>query len=137
MKDIAPIVWEPKYTVRSEAIDIQHQRLFDITNQLVDVYRSGSSDLLPTFYELLDFLSKHFHTEHMAMKEANYPDLENHMQQHEIFTEEIGKYLKRYQEGDTKVAASMLAFLSRWVFDHTTSIDLKYRDYLMVRRMKA
>jgi hemerythrin-like metal-binding protein len=136
MSKLEPISWHPGYSVQIKAIDEQHQRLFGIVNTLIDLYQQGSDDLLPAFHGLVDFVSQHFHTEHMAMKKMKYPGLAEHMAEHESFTDRVLVFLKDYQADDEELTLNMIRFLGNWVTNHTLNVDLKYRDYMLKYRFK-
>lgn len=129
MTEFQHITWDPKYTVNIEAIDVQHQELFSLVNQLIDLHESGSVELYPIFKNLVDYLSKHFHTEQMAMMKMRYPRFAAHIQQHQAFTEKIHEFLQGYKEQDRNLTQKMLFFLMNWVFSHTTDIDQQYAVY--------
>lgn len=42
MPQFRRLVWDPQYTVHDETLDAQHQELFRITNNLLDLYEQGS-----------------------------------------------------------------------------------------------
>jgi hemerythrin-like metal-binding protein len=107
VKGMTRITWDEKFTVHNEAIDAQHRKLFDITNHLMEVYESDSGRLLEVISELIDYLSYHFHAEHIVMKNANYPDLSQHTKEHERFTDKIQEFLKKYREDDPDLAFEM------------------------------
>jgi hemerythrin len=130
MTDFEHITWDTKYSVHVEAIDVQHQELFSIVNLLIDLHQSGSTELYPTFKNLVDYLSKHFHAEQMIMSEMRYPRIAAHIQQHQAFTEKIHEFLKGYKEQDRNLTQKMLFFLTNWIFSHTTDIDQQYGSYL-------
>jgi len=75
------LTWEPKYSVQNEALDAQHQKLFTVVNRLLDVFESDT-DVLPTITELIDYLSTHFHTEHLVMLNSNFPEFPGHSAEH-------------------------------------------------------
>ncbi len=127
---LSRITWIPKYSVAVEAIDAQHRKLFDTMNHLLDVFESDSGDPFPVIKELVDYLSIHFHAEHMVMAEARYPDFAGHMQEHKKFTTRTEQFLKGYKEQNQEVTFDMVVFLRDWVFGHTCGIDQGYGDYL-------
>ena len=129
MSDFQRIAWDPIYSVQVKTIDAQHQELFSIVNQLIDLHESGSADMYPVFKRLVDYLSRHFHAEQMHMKQMKYPMIGLHIQEHTAFTEKIQEFLGRYQEGDRELSRKMLVFLSDWVFSHTTNVDIKYAAF--------
>lgn len=131
MVKISRITWEPVYSVHVEVLDEQHRKLFDTVNQLIDVFERGSDDLLSVIHGLIEYLSMHFHQEHMVMMNAGYPDFLKHSEEHRKFTEKIGQFLKAYSEGDAELGLNMLLFMKEWVRDHTTMLDLQYGEYLL------
>jgi hemerythrin-like metal-binding protein len=131
MKELSRMQWEPKYSVNVEEMDVQHRKLFDILNHLVDIFESGADDLLPVINDLVKYLSYHFHQELMVMKNADYPRFLIHSQEHQKFTEQVHEFLKSYKAGDKNLASEMLSFLSTWVREHTLKVDKQYGDYLL------
>lgn len=137
MTEFQHITWDPKYTVHVKAIDIQHQELFSLVNQLIDLHESGSAELYPILKDLVDYLSKHFHAEQMVMTEMGYPKIATHIQHHQAFTEKIHKFLQGYKEQDRNLTQKMLFFLSSWVFSHTKDIDQQYAVFFQKTTQKG
>lgn len=136
MDKLDRINWNPRYTVHAEALDLQHQKLFDITNKLLDKYESGSDQCYEIIEELVDYLSKHFHAEQLLMMELNYPEYQKHMEAHKYFIDKVEAFLYGYRNGAKNLTDSMLAFLRDWIFSHTTTFDLKYGEYLLKSRQQ-
>lgn len=131
MTKLSRITWAPSYSVHVEILDAQHQKLFDIVNHLIDVFESGSGDFLSVINDLIDYLSVHFHQEHIIMMRAKYPDFVNHSQEHQKFTEKVEEFLACYKQGDQDLGFNMVVFLKNWVRDHTTKTDMEYGEYLL------
>lgn len=127
---LSRIKWDPLYSVHDEVLDAQHRILFETVNRLIGVFESGSGNLLPAIKELIDYLSVHFHQEHMVMMNANYPNFSNHSNEHQTFTERVREFLEEYKEGDENLGRNMVVFLKDWVRDHTQILDVQYGEYL-------
>jgi len=127
------IVWDPQFSVQVEEIDAQHQELFSTVNHLIDLHAGNSKELYPVLKRLVDYLSQHFRTEQKLMMEMGYPDLARHIKEHQLFTDKVQEFLGQYREQDKTLIHSMLLFLRHWVHSHTTTIDMKYADYLKNR----
>jgi hemerythrin len=125
------ITWEQKYTVHDDAIDIQHQKLFAITNRLIDLHESGSNECYAIIEELVVYLSQHFQAEHLIMMKSNYWAYEKHHQEHQKFIEKVELFLRDYREKKEHLTFDMIVFLRDWIFSHTTSLDLKYGEHLL------
>jgi hemerythrin len=130
MAALSRITWDPIYSVHVEVLDAQHRKLFDSVNQLMDIFESGSVDFLLVIKDLIDYLSVHFHQEHMFMKNVDYPNFLSHSKEHEKFIETIKEFLKGYKEGDENLGQNMVVFLKDWVRDHTIKLDVQYGEYL-------
>jgi hemerythrin len=124
--NLAHILWEPKYSVHVEIIDEQHRQLFDITNQLVAAWESGSDDAFPILKALVDYLSVHFHTENLVMMDINYPSFTSHSREHEAFNEKVGDFIRNYRAEGESLMSDMVAFLRSWVLMHTCELDQAY-----------
>ncbi len=129
MENISHIAWLPVYSVNDESLDAQHRKLFDIVNRLVDVYESGSGDLLPVIKELIGYLSIHFQDEHKVMMSMNYPHFAAHCCEHGRFTDQVEEYLRDYKEGNQDLGFKMVVFLKDWIRDHTSKLDVQYGEY--------
>ena len=136
MATLSRINWDPIYSVHVEVLDAQHRKLFEAVNRLINVFESGSGDFLPTIKDLVDYLSVHFHQEHMVMRNANYPNFLSHSKEHQKFTEKIKGFLEEYKEGDENLGQNMVVFLKDWVRDHTKILDVQYGEYLLKHATK-
>jgi len=131
MQQFKHLVWDPKYTVHVEELDAQHQKLFHITNNILDLYENGSGELLPSLQALIEYLCTHFRSENAVMIKTNYPDYEEQNSQHYEFICTMENFLKNYKESDKDLAGKMLAYLHGWVYSHTVNLDLKYGQHLL------
>lgn len=136
MEKMERIVWIPAYSVGVDILDAQHRKLFDITNRVIDLYESGSTELLPAIRELVDYLAVHFQSEHTVMMDMHYPHFDLHSREHRRFTEKVEEFLKDYQEGNQDLTFKMAIFLKDWISDHTAILDIQYGEYLTKTRTK-
>jgi hemerythrin len=131
MKQFNRLVWDPKYTVQVEELDAQHQKLFKITNDILELYENGSGDLYTSLQELVPFAIIHFRSESVVMIESNYPDYREHNSQHSEFIDRMLSFLKSYKEGDPILTVTILSYMHDWIGFHTTTLDLKYGQHIM------
>jgi hemerythrin len=125
------ITWDPKFTVHIEEIDAQHRNLFDIANQLIDIYESNSNECHKIIEKLVEYISIHFHTEQKIMMKSNYPAFNQHVREHDKFIDKVGEFLQSYRKMEENLSANVITFLSEWIYSHTTSLDLKYAEHLL------
>ncbi len=134
MQQFKRLVWDPKYTVHVDELDTQHQKLFNITNNVLDLYENGSGELHPSLQDLVEYLCIHFRSENVVMIESNYPDYAEQNTQHLEFINNIQSFLKSYKENDKDLTFKILSYLHEWVYSHTVNMDLKYGQYLIRKR---
>jgi len=133
MQKFTPLVWIPEYTVHVEELDNQHQKLFDITNQILALYEKGSDDLYSVLRELVEYLCNHIKSENKVMLESHYPGYAGQDKQHAEFIDMMLTYLKKYQDKDKELKLTTLTYLHQWIYSHTVNLDLKYGQHLLTQ----
>jgi hemerythrin-like metal-binding protein len=131
MNKLSHIEWVPSNSIHVEKLDAQHRHLFEFTNRLIDIFESGSDDVLPVINDMVEYLTHHFHEEQLVMIEMNYPDFELHNQAHMKFTEKVHEFIKNYSESNRNLAFDIIVFLRGWVRNHTTGMDKQIGNYLL------
>lgn len=134
MEKFERIYWNPRYTVYDDVIDRQHQKLFAITNKLIDKYESGSEECYDVLSDLVEYLSEHFKTEQVVMMKLRFWAYEKHIKDHQRFIDKIEDFIKKYQNGQVCLTTEILTFLRDWIFSHTTKEDLKFGELLKISR---
>ena len=134
MEKFERIYWNPRYTVYDDVIDRQHQKLFAITNKLIDKYESDSEECYDVLSDLVEYLSEHFKTEQVVMMKLRFWAYEKHIKDHQRFIDKIEDFIKKYQNGQVCLTTEILTFLRDWIFSHTTKEDLKFGELLKTSR---
>jgi hemerythrin-like metal-binding protein len=134
MEQFERIYWNPSYTVYDDVIDRQHQKLFAITNKLIDKYESGSEECYDVLSDLVEYLSEYFKTEQVVMMKLRFWAYEKHIKDHQRFIDKIEDFIKKYQNGQVCLTTEILTFLRDWIFSHTTKEDLKFGELLKISR---
>ena len=134
MQQFNRLVWDPKYTVHVEELDTQHQKLFNITNHVLDLYENGSGELLPSLQGLVQYICTHIGSENAVMISCDYPDYAEQNADHEEFIDKMQSFLKCYKEDDKDLTFKILSYLHNWVYSHTINMDLKYGQHLILTR---
>lgn len=134
MEKFERIYWNPRYTVYDDVIDRQHQKLFAITNKLIDKYESDSEECYDVLSDLVEYLSEYFKTEQVVMMKLRFWAYEKHIKDHQRFIDKIEDFIKKYQNGQVCLTTEILTFLRDWIFSHTTKEDLKFGELLKISR---
>jgi hemerythrin len=124
--------WTDRYSVKVEAMDEQHKKLFALINELYGAMIKGhgndvAGDILR---RLIDYTAQHFSAEERLMQKHNYPGLASHRLEHKALTDKVIAFKKEFDAGDTYITPELLTFLQRWLTDHIQKVDKRYGDFL-------
>ncbi len=124
--------WDKEISVNNHKIDQQHQRLFELTNNLIQnaTATSRSKIVNEALSELLHYSRTHFTDEEAILAEHNYPKLAEHRAEHEAFKYQMAMFSKDVLYGKESVIEEMIDYLITWLAEHTSSADQDYKNYL-------
>lgn len=123
--------WKPEYSVSVKSIDEDHQKLFDLLNQLFDAMTKGKGKtIIPDIIKELESYSVyHFNCEELYFKATNYPDSVKHIQEHQYFKQKIADLKKDVEANKGMVAPDVLGFMSDWLKNHIAICDKAYEEH--------
>lgn len=124
------IYWTDELSVNNSELDSHHQKLINLFNELGNSIFEDSStiDAFELLGSLKDYTIYHFTTEEKLMKEANYPGLTKHIEEHTKFMKSIDK-LADQLTNDSDLYELFL-FLNKWLVIHIQVEDQKYKEYI-------
>jgi CRP/FNR family transcriptional regulator len=133
------LAWDSVYSIGVNAIDEQHQHLFDISNRFYEAWRvhAGRNALRRIFDELLEYTRYHFAEEEKLMQEIGYPGLPQHRRSHEELVDLVGRFQGQLESGVRGVETEALEFVKTWLNIHVLEDDRDIGDYLLRRRKQA
>jgi hemerythrin len=127
------IVWKDDYSVQFKLIDKQHQGLIDMTNDLLKGCKAGGNAkdaaFMETVRKAVEYAQVHFYTEEKYMKQAAFPELEQHRKEHAAFTSTIQETVAAFEQGRAD-PLDLAIFLKEWLLSHIAVSDKKYAPYL-------
>ncbi len=120
------------YSVGSEKIDAQHQKLVELLNSLYEAMSKGKgNDVLGKILnELVDYTVVHFRTEEELFYKYNYPDTAKHKEEHKKFVDEVTKFKTEFDAGRAMVSIKLMTFLKDWLIKHIKGTDKQYSKFL-------
>jgi hemerythrin len=120
--------WLPEYSVNIKAIDDQHQELVNILNRLFVAVsrREGDKAIGGILDALTSYTRTHFALEERLMRQADYQDLEPHIEEHRKLLEQLDRLCNKYLVEEKPVYFEMLSFLKTWLKEHIQGVDTKY-----------
>jgi len=120
------IVWDQAFSMGNDEIDVQHKALFSLASSLESDLDNEQVRLV--ILELHRFMMHHFESEEAFMVEMEYPDIDEHIQQHNDLINKLKQLdqLDFTAEGPVK---SLRKFLAEWLSDHILYEDMRYANY--------
>jgi hemerythrin len=124
--------WDNTYKTGHQAVDAQHQQLFEMVNELHDaiVAKKANDVLVPTLEKLAKYTVEHFRTEEGLMNSVHYPHLATHRQKHQALTKEVLELMEKYRTGKAVLSLTLSSFLAKWLQHHIKEDDVALVKYL-------
>jgi hemerythrin len=127
--------WKEEYSVGHSEIDAQHQRLFQLADELHTAMTAGKGNaaLNQTLTSLIDYTKHHFSSEEQLMKKHFYPDYLKHKALHDELTARVLEFQAKFASGRTAMSIDLLQFLKDWLTHHIGETDRKVSAYLRTK----
>lgn len=128
--------WNASFETGIKEIDNQHQRLFEIGEEieiLLGTYLGQSTleKAIELINELKDYTIYHFDTEKKLFIKYNYPDMGAHLVEHNKFIDYLNSiHIDEIKENQEDFLHNLLNIVAQWIFKHINNVDFKYTDYL-------
>ncbi len=121
-------VWEDNYNTGIELIDSQHQRMFEIMNDLLDLLliTPTKEQIREITTSLIQYKRYHFATEEKYFQEFNYEKTKDHVAIHQWFDEKIKETEEKYADDPAGFAYEIIDFLEDWFLKHIMTTDKQY-----------
>jgi hemerythrin len=124
--------WKPEYSVSVSTLDLQHKKLFSLTNSLHQAMREGRERqvLADLLNELVSYTRTHFAAEEELLANCGYPTLNQHRSEHDSLLKQVATFQKAFAAGDAHLSIELMPFLQTWITSHILHLDTQYGDYL-------
>jgi len=120
-----------------KTVDLQHQKFFYLLNEIKMYTLTGEDNT--TILEIIDQLKAytqyHFETENRIMTRIGFPDIDEHLKQHDLFINKIEEFRITYTYKSETLSLQMLSFLQKWFLVHIPEYDNQYVEYIKERRL--
>jgi hemerythrin len=135
---MALIQWNANLSVNITEIDLQHQRLVAMINELNDAMAKGRGrDVLGQILAgLASYTATHFATEEKYFDRYGYPASAAHKQEHRDFTAKVLEFKQGFDEGRFGLSVSVMNFLGDWLRHHIKGSDMNYGPFLNAKGVK-
>jgi hemerythrin-like metal-binding protein len=119
--------WKPEFSVGVPGVDLEHQQLIALINQLhASLLGHGSPTAAREFMgELHARISAHFALEEKLMREARYDQYSEHKQDHEALLDEITDMIDTLGEDGDELSGRLADQLDAWFSVHFRTHDAR------------
>ena len=135
-----PLKWDQSLATGIREIDLQHQELIGLINELerAQLAVSGNGDdaagraaLAEVLPRLSSYVLFHFGTEESMMETVpgRPPHVEKHLQEHRRFAERVAA-LKGREVAPEELAA-FVDYLKRWIVEHIQRTDRELSTFIL------
>ena len=130
MENNKKIAWDDTYRLGIKGIDRQHQKLFDLVNELYDLEESDNvkEEIRKILYAFHDYTIVHFKDEEDFMKAIKFPDLENHKIIHQNIIDSLYNIIHT-PASLSIIKSKMRVVAKRVLIDHIVNEDTKIKAY--------
>lgn len=131
--------WTKENSVGVTEIDVQHQHIFKIINDLAD-YIDKSKDKIEIdkiLAQLVEYSTIHFGTEERYFKMFNYIYAEDHIAKHHFYNDKILEFYTKEQDFSKRdvLLNEIIRFLKEWWLSHINIEDKKYTETFHQHRL--
>ena len=117
-----PIEWKTEYAVGDAEIDAEHQELFRLASRLITASgRVEQANCASGFYA---YTRKHFKHEEDLMRRLDYPEMEQHLEQHADLLERLDGVTACIASGKLQTE-EVIAFTNNWLLTHIRLCDTR------------
>lgn len=123
------IYWKEDYRLGVDLIDQQHQKLFQIAEDIYNLlknnlYTDKYDRILLLLSELKDYTIFHFRSEEEYMRQIGYRRLLSHRVEHDDFVNKISNVdMDRIDENQDAYILELLDFVVKWIGEHILQKD--------------
>jgi hemerythrin-like metal-binding protein len=126
-------VWNDGYLLGVPLLDSEHRKLFAFADELNEavIHGDNSHAQKKLLDRLVSTLVTHFEHEEGLMTHYRYPDMEDHVEEHQTITGQVMKLKQRMDAGAIALPMDALQPLRHWFDRH-----IRRYDQLVVRHIR-
>ncbi len=124
--------WSDELSVDNQIIDKQHKELFRLINDFYNAIaeKRNKDAVKRAIDEMENYITTHFTSEEIMMKNAGYEDLEQHLNEHRGYIDKVRDLRERYEQGRLILSLEVTNFIKDWITNHIKVTDQKYKGVI-------
>jgi len=128
-----PLVWNNALATGIRQIDLQHQELLEMINELETAHASGATrqareEIYP---RLTAYILFHFATEESMLPASASAHARLHRAQHQAFAEQITA--SRDQSAENFDMSELITYLRQWLINHIMKTDHDLAQHILAQ----
>jgi len=135
------ITWGTALETGIRSIDLQHEELIGMLNELDDAHGSGKSQTVldDVLQRLGTYVAFHFATEEALIVGLPHSErhAEEHLRQHGNFIEQLTKMREQAKQDGPQTMRYLIDFLNEWLYEHILKTDRKLAALLHSQAAKV
>lgn len=126
------IHWSTDLEVGIGLLDAQHMNFVKLINTLGEAMEAGKDQeaLSGVLEQLKLYISYHFNSEERLLRIHNYPEYEQHIREHEEFSQCIEDFALDLRTRTPGVSRALYDYLCQWFLSHLREQDQRYARFL-------
>ena len=131
---MALLKWKPEYTVGVAGVDLEHQQLIALINEVYKLLEQNTDSENVDQYlgEIYASISAHFALEESCMRASNYDEYKAHKDDHEELLNQIRDFMDCYLDDPLEGRTLLQQRLDRWFSVHFSSHDARLHRKLEI-----
>ncbi|BAQ61235.1 transcription accessory protein [Geminocystis sp. NIES-3708] len=124
--------WRQEYITGEKIIDMQHQYLFSLINELHDAMIEGKGQEIvgKILDQLVLYTVEHFATEEELMLQYEYPNYLSHKEKHDALKEQVLTLQEKWKNKEEFLTVKVSQFLTDWLIHHIKGEDLNVISHI-------
>ncbi len=109
-----------------KVIDYEHEKIFSLLHEL----QAGPVIPSKVINVINEYTERHFMVEEEMMAAYDYPELEAHRTQHNVFRTKIHDLIEAMGVDELTKTKAIGVFLASWLENHVSRVDKHMADYI-------
>lgn len=126
------VEWNDSFSVGNTLMDAHHRVFFETIKEFSKLPdRNDHAATGKRIEFLLEYAAMHLGAEERLMRQANYPELDEHKAVHDAFVRELLSVKESFDKDPTTVTADhILEIMQGWLVSHINGSDKRYMPYV-------
>ena len=121
------LVWKDEYRSGNELIDMQHEQLFQMSDNVLDSVMKGkpAEDIFEMMTQLIEAVTRHFDDEIKILNDLGIEDVKEHALEHSDLSKKSDELLAKFKDGNVSAGEIFQYVAFEVIMKHILNSDAK------------